>query len=58
MRSRGKKVNREFAFLSYASRRDAARAVHFLDGCRILGLQKDEGGITVEAENGEGAPVA
>jgi hypothetical protein len=55
MRGRGKKVNREFAFLSYASRLDAARAVHWLDGCRVADLQKDGGGITVEAENGDAA---
>jgi hypothetical protein len=29
--------------------------VHWLDGARIADLQKDAGGITVEAENGEGA---
>jgi hypothetical protein len=28
--------------------------VHWLDGCRIVDLQKDAGGITVEAENGDG----
>jgi hypothetical protein len=45
----------QFAFLSFASRAEAARAVHWLDGARIADLQKDAGGITVEAENGEGA---
>jgi hypothetical protein len=44
----------QFAFLSYATRAEAARAVHWLDGARIADLQKDGGGITVEAENGEG----
>lgn len=44
----------QFAFLSYAEPAAAAAATHFLDGCRIAELAKDGGGITVEAENGEG----
>lgn len=52
MRGRGKKVNREFAFLSFETPLGAARAAHWLDGCRVADLQKDGGGITVEAENG------
>lgn len=54
MLARGRRVNREFAFISYASPREAARAVHWLDGCRLPDLEKDRNGITVEYENGEG----
>ncbi|KAF6255433.1 hypothetical protein COO60DRAFT_1702833 [Scenedesmus sp. NREL 46B-D3] len=54
MLARGRRVNREFAFISYASRLEAARAVHWLDGCRLPDLEKDRNGITVEYENGEG----
>jgi hypothetical protein len=54
MLARGRRVNREFAFISYASRLEAARAVHWLDGCRLPDLEKDKNGITVEYENGEG----
>jgi hypothetical protein len=54
MLARGRRVNREFAFISYASPLEAARAVHWLDGCRLPDLEKDKNGITVEYENGEG----
>jgi hypothetical protein len=54
MLARGRRVNREFAFISYATPLEAARAVHWLDGCRLPDLEKDKNGITVEYENGEG----
>jgi hypothetical protein len=53
MLARGRKVNREFAFISYSSPLEAARAVHWLDGCRLSDLEKDKNGVTVEYENGE-----
>lgn len=54
MLARGRRVNREFAFISYSSPVEAARAVHWLDGCKLSSLQKDDNGVTVEYENGEG----
>jgi hypothetical protein len=54
LKARGRLVNREFAFISYSSPLEAARAVHWLDGCRLPDLEKDGNGITVEYENGEG----
>lgn len=54
MLARGRRVNREFAFISYSTPLEAARAVHWLDGCRLVDLEKDKNGITVEYENGEG----
>lgn len=32
--------------------------VHWLDGCRLVDLEKDSNGITVEYENGEGDAAA
>lgn len=54
MLARGRRVNREFAFISYSSPLEAARAVHWLDGCRLPDMEKDKNGVTVEYENGEG----
>ncbi len=51
MLARGRRVNREFAFISYSHAREAARAVHWLDGCSIPSLEKDRAGITVEYES-------
>lgn len=58
MLARGRRVNREFAFISYASPLEAARAVHWLDGCRLADLEKDKNGVTVEYENGDGDAAA
>lgn len=64
MLARGRRVNREFAFISYSCPLEAARAVHWLHGCCLADLQKDSRGVTVEYENGDaqssstGAPGA
>jgi RNA recognition motif-containing protein len=53
MYSRGRKVNREFAFISYNTPAEAQHAVQCLHGLQVPDLQKDATGITVEYENGE-----
>jgi hypothetical protein len=51
--ARGRRVNREFAFISFSNPAAAARALAALHGSRAPGLEKDSRGITVEYESGE-----
>jgi hypothetical protein len=50
MLARGRRVNREFAFISFRDQLQAARALHWMHGCQIEALQKDGNGLTVEYE--------
>lgn len=47
---RNRRVNREFAFISFGRPGDALRAIHWLNGCNIEGLSKDTRGLTVQYE--------
>ncbi|GBF93806.1 hypothetical protein Rsub_06138 [Raphidocelis subcapitata] len=59
LRAKGKKVNREFAFLSFSSPEEAATAIRWMHGAAIEGLSKDGDGLTVQLEaQGSGKPAA
>jgi RNA recognition motif-containing protein len=47
---KGKKINREFAFISYATPEEAQRAINFMHGKCLEGLTKDSDGLTVQYE--------
>lgn len=48
--SKGKKINREFAFISYGTPEEAQRAIGIMHGKCIEGLAKDSDGLTVQYE--------
>jgi RNA recognition motif-containing protein len=48
--AKGKKVNREFAFISYSSQEEAATAIRCMHGTYVEGLTKDKDGLTVQYE--------
>lgn len=50
MRGKGKKINREFGFLSYTTPDEAASAIRWMHGACIEGLTKDSDGLTVQYE--------
>lgn len=57
--AKGKRVNREFAFISYSSPEEAGNAIRFMHGRYIEGLTKDRDGLTVQYEaQGVGKPPA
>ncbi len=58
MLARGKKFNREFAFISFETEEQAAAAVDHLDGTNNAKLEKDERGVTVEFESTRAAAKA
>ncbi len=56
--AKGKKVNREFAFISYSTPEEANTAIHWMHGGYVEGLTKDRDGLTVQYEvqgSGQGA---
>jgi hypothetical protein len=59
MRGKGKKINREFGFLSFSTPNEAATAIRWMHGAVIEGLTKDSDGLTVQYEaqgtSGKGA---
>lgn len=48
--AKGKKVNREFAFISYSTPDEAATAIQWMHNAYIEGLTKDRDGLTVQYE--------
>jgi hypothetical protein len=48
--SKGKKINRELAFISYGTPEEAQRAISFMHAKCIEGLTKDSDGLTVQYE--------
>lgn len=48
--TKGKRVNREFAFISYKSPDEAGNAIRAMHGRYIEGLTKDRDGLTVQFE--------
>lgn len=48
--AKGKRVNREFAFISFSTQEEAANAIRWMHGCYIEGLTKDRDGLTVQYE--------
>eukprot|EP00879_Flechtneria_rotunda_P011422 GHRR01011931.1.p1 GENE.GHRR01011931.1~~GHRR01011931.1.p1 ORF type:complete len:174 (+),score=90.62 GHRR01011931.1:378-899(+) len=48
--AKGKRVNREFAFISFSSEAEAANAIAWMHGRYIEGLTKDKDGLTVQYE--------
>ena len=48
--AKGKKVNREFAFISYTTPEEAATAIRCMHGAYVEGLTKDKDGLTVQYE--------
>ena len=55
--AKGKRVNREFAFISYSSPEEAGNAIRGMHGRYIEGLTKDRDGLTVQYEaQGVGKP--
>jgi hypothetical protein len=56
--AKGKRVNREFAFISYNSPDEAGNAIRNMHGRYIEGLAKDRDGLTVQYEaQGVGKPT-
>jgi len=49
-RGKGKKINREFAFLSFSTPEEASTAIRWMHGACIEGLTKDTDGLTVQYE--------
>ena len=49
--ARGRKVNREFAFISFATPEAATAAIHWMHGAYVAGLAKDGDGLTVQYES-------
>jgi hypothetical protein len=47
---KGKKVNREFGFLSFSTPDEAATAIRWMHGAVVEGLSKDGDGLTVQYE--------
>jgi RNA recognition motif-containing protein len=55
--AKGKRVNREFAFISYNTPEEAGNAIRCMHGRYIEGLTKDRDGLTVQYEaQGVGKP--
>jgi hypothetical protein len=48
--AKGKRVNREFAFISYSTPEEAGNAIYWMHGKYIEGLTKDKDGLTVQYE--------
>lgn len=48
--AKGKRVNREFAFISFTTPEEAGNAIHWLNGRFIEGITKDRDGLTVQYE--------
>jgi RNA recognition motif-containing protein len=48
--AKGKRVNREFAFISFVTPEEAANAIRWLNGRFIEGITKDRDGLTVQYE--------
>lgn len=48
--AKGKRVNREFAFISYTTPEEAGNAIRWMHGRYIEGLCKDQDGLTVQYE--------
>lgn len=49
--ARGRKVNREFAFISFLQPEAAGHAIHWMHNAYIEGLSKDKDGLTVQYES-------
>jgi hypothetical protein len=48
--AKGKRVNREFAFISYTTPEEAGVAIRHMNGRYIEGITKDKDGLTVQYE--------